>query len=120
MLKLSNKVIKGFIFCTFSKFSFVSFRFYLLYILIVIFLEFIFCMFHAFFFSFKIYLYKSILLCCHSFSSTPNFALLALGLKSISSLPGRIGFRLTSLATCFLPHTHIGKSPGQVHGFTNF
>ena len=44
-----------------------------------------------------------------------NLALLDLGLRSISSALGRIGFRLTSLIIGCFSQTQIGKPGGQEH-----
>ena len=38
--------------------------------------------------------------------------------SSSSSFDGRIGFRVITLPILFLPHTHTGKSGGQMHGFS--
>ena len=38
----------------------------------------------------------------------------------ISSLEGRIGFLVTAFPFDLFPHTHTGKSDGQVHGFSCF
>ena len=48
-----------------------------------------------------------------------NFAERDLRLSSNSSSPGSIGLRVIRLIVGFLLQTHIGKSDGQVQGFSN-
>ena len=52
----------------------------------------------------------------HTFrSKTRSFALLERGFVSISSSPGKIGFRVTTVPLDFFPHTQTGNSGGHVH-----
>ena len=51
-------------------------------------------------------------------SKIRSLALFALLLFSTSSLHGRIGFLVTMVPFETFPHTHTGKSTGQVHGFS--
>lgn len=53
-------------------------------------------------------------------SNMRSFALFARLLYSNSSSPGRIGFLVKILPFDSFPHTHTGKSLGQVHGFSFF
>ena len=52
--------------------------------------------------------------CVYSFSATRSLALRARGFSASSLFPAVMGFLPTSLTRGFLPHTHTGKSGGQV------
>lgn len=51
-------------------------------------------------------------------SNTLSFELFDLLFSSSSSSDGTIGFLVTTRPLLFLPHTHTGKSGGQIHGFS--
>ena len=57
---------------------------------------------------------------CYARSKIRSFALFARLFSFSSSSPGKIGFFVTILPFGTFPHTHTGKSDGQVHGCSFF